>query len=466
MSGSDERPLSVGQQALWLLYRLAPESPAYNVVLAMRIRGPLDTERLARAVAGLADRHPVLTEGFHEVDGVPVRTPGRAGAPRLVVREVPVADLFEAACAESVVPFRLDLEPPMRAVLLRRAADDAALVLVTHHLVSDATAQWLIARDLLEAYAGAPARPATSAFDEVVAAERRLLDSPRREVLERYWRGVVTGVPAAKLPADHLADGLAGLPKGSSTTVWFDPDLAVSVEAAARRAGVTPFAFLTGAFQAMLHRHTGESDFLIGCPVTTRLRGGLREVVGYLANSVVLRATFDRTTTLRATIKAAQRSVVTANAHADLPFSTLTELVAPRPPLFTIAITMLVADRLEPPLPMVTPDAVEGREITYGGLRLALLDVPQMEGQFDLLVELRQSADGLSAVLKYDAGQFERSTIERVAAAFTRFVRLAVEDLDAVVADLSLVDASDLTLLLAMGGSTHPAMGTGVGDRA
>lgn len=465
MSGSDERPLSVGQQALWLLHRLAPESPAYNVVLAMRIRGRLDTERLARAVTGLAGRHPVLTETFHEVDGVPVRAPGRAGPPRLAVREVSGRSLFEAACAESVVPFRLDREPPMRAVLLRRAADDAALVLITHHLVSDATAQWLIARDLLEAYAGAPARPAPPRFDEVVAAERRLLDSPRRQVLERYWRGVVTGVPAAELPPDRPSGG-AGTRPGGSTTLWFDSGLAEGVEAAARRVGVTPFAFLTGAFQAMLHRHTGEDDFLIGCPVTTRLRGGLREVVGYLANSVVLRATFERTTTLRATIKAAQRSVASANAHADLPFPTLTELIGPRPPLFAIAITMLVADRLEPPLPMVAPEAIEGREITYGGLRLALLDVPQMEGQFDLLVELRRSVDGLSAVLKYDAGKFERSTVERVGAAFTRFVRLAVEDPDATVAELSLVDASDLAFLLAMGGSTQPALGTGVGDQA
>ena len=151
MPGSQERPLSVGQQALWLLYRLAPHSPAYNVVLAMRVRGRLDVDRLDRAVAGLAARHPVLAETYDEVDGAPRRCTGRAGTPRLEVRDVPGADLFDACAAVADAPFRLDSEPPMRAVLLRRAPDDAALVLVTHHLVSDATAQWLLARDLFEA---------------------------------------------------------------------------------------------------------------------------------------------------------------------------------------------------------------------------------------------------------------------------------------------------------------------------
>jgi hypothetical protein len=461
MTGQDDRPLTVGQEALWLLYELAPDSAAYNVVLAMRVRTELDIPRLERALTRVAALHPVLSETFVEVDGAPRRRPGPADRVRLEVRDEPTADLFEASRSVAATPFRLDREVPLRAVLIRRRADDAALILVTHHLASDATSQWLLARDLLRAYAetdpatgsGGGPEDQPAGFDQVVDAERRLLDSPRRAELERYWRGVAAGVPAAQLPADRPRPPAAGahVQRGDSTGLWFDDELAAAVSATARRVGVTPFAFLVGALQSLLHRYTGQSDFLIGCPTTTRFHRGLRELVGYLANSVVLRATFDRSVTFGAAARAAHREIARAMAHAAYPYPALTAMLQPATPLFTTAVTMLVADRLEPPLPMVEPGEREGREIEYAGLRLALLDVPQMEGQFDLLVELRQAGGGLSGVLKYNADLYDRATVDRFATAFTRFVRLAAENPDAVVSDVSLVDRDELSALLDMG---------------
>src|SRR5690242_1458982 len=60
----DWSPLSQGQRALWFLYRLAPESTAYNLLYAARIRSPIDISALQRAVQALVQRYPILTTTY------------------------------------------------------------------------------------------------------------------------------------------------------------------------------------------------------------------------------------------------------------------------------------------------------------------------------------------------------------------------------------------------------------------
>ena len=63
---ADEYPLSYGQRAMWFLYRLAPESPAYNIPVAVRIPGELDSAAFRHAFESLIARHASLRATFHE----------------------------------------------------------------------------------------------------------------------------------------------------------------------------------------------------------------------------------------------------------------------------------------------------------------------------------------------------------------------------------------------------------------
>lgn len=53
-------PLSEGQRALWFVYQLAPQSPAYNFVYAARIASEIVEWALRQAVGMLFERHPLL----------------------------------------------------------------------------------------------------------------------------------------------------------------------------------------------------------------------------------------------------------------------------------------------------------------------------------------------------------------------------------------------------------------------
>ncbi|MFE6589300.1 condensation domain-containing protein [Streptomyces sp. NPDC057781] len=434
-------PLSAGQEAMWFLHRLAPASAAYNVVLGVRVHSPLDVERLRRAVAALAGRHELLNSVYEEEDGQPVRRPAPGLPVPFEVREVPGGtdeEVTALAREAGARPFALCDAWPFRVVLLRRGPADAALVVAAHHIASDATSQWLMLRDLLDAYAlgGGPLPAPAVPYSRYVDQERALADSPARARAERYWAGLGQGTTAATLTPDRPATGPAAL-RGTTYVHALAPDLAARLPDAAAHAGVTPFALLLGAFQAAVHRSTGLDDFLIGCPASSRIGKGTADMVGYLVSSLALRARFAADTTIGDTV---------SEAHLGL-LAGLGRLRHPVPvPRFAMAVTLLATDRL--PVPGLVGAA---EPTTYGGLRLSLIDLPHMEGQFDVNVELRSSADGLTVVLRYADELFDRETVERFAEVCTRMIEAAVDEPTAVVSRIPLAAGDQLAELLSLG---------------
>jgi hypothetical protein len=443
--------MSTGQEALWLAHRLAPESSAYNVVLAVRLRDRVDTVVLQQALTALAGRHELLRSHFPSTDEGPVRLLAGPESVRLDVREVPDTaeeTLFRLAQRAGEEPFRIAESGAFRAVLLHRDVADAVLVTATHHLVSDATSQWLLVRDLFAEYGArtgrsAPVAPAAVApWDEQVCAERDFVASPRGERAAVYWQGVCAGLKAAVLPTDRPRPPQRTL-NGATHEMELDRATAGRLRQTAADRGLTPFAWLLGTFQSALHRSGAGDGFLVGCPATTRFTPGTREAVGYYVNALPVAGRFTPATTLLDTVESAQRQLRTGMAHARFPVELL-DGGASREPLFRISCTLVAADRLP------VPGLYEG-PVRLGGLRAELCDVPQQEGQLDLTVEVLQGADGFRAVLRYNTDLFDAATIERFGDTWRRLVDASLDAPGTRVTDVALVAEGDLDFLLALG---------------
>ncbi len=451
-------PLSVGQEAMWFLHRTAPDSAAYNVVTAIRIGGDVDEPRLAGAVRAAVERHDLTRSVFTEVDGEPRRTVRDAGTAGLEVRDAhgPVYDVIGELGRR---PFRLaDGETPARFTLVRPggAATDAVLVLVAHHVATDAMAQWILMADVFDAYAGAERPPVRGTFADFVEAERRWLEGPERERSAAYWRDACDGAVAGELPADRPRPEKQTY-AGASYISRLPGDVAERLRPAAVAAGVTPFGFLLGVFQGLLHRYSGQGDFVIGCSAMTRSDRATRDVVGYLVNPVVTRARFDGMTTFADAARAAQDGVVNGIRHARYPLPTLVldlglPRTANRAPLFQITFTMVGHNPRVPLSALLPADMGEGPELEYRGLRLTQIDVPQMEGQFDLTVDIRQVGDALVALYRYNTDLFDRGSIELLAGHYERMLRVAIDDPECTVVRAPLMDEAERLRVLALGG--------------
>jgi hypothetical protein len=153
-------PLSFAQQRLWFFQQMYPESPAYNMPVALRLRGELEVGPLHAALNEVFRRHEVLRTIIDLIDG----QPAQIISPALTV-SLPVVDLSDLpatereaearrlASAEVAEAFDLRRGPLCRVKLLRVSREDHVLMMVLHHIISDGWSIDLLMQEVARLYA-------------------------------------------------------------------------------------------------------------------------------------------------------------------------------------------------------------------------------------------------------------------------------------------------------------------------
>ncbi|GAA4452307.1 condensation domain-containing protein [Phytohabitans houttuyneae] len=445
----DVRALSAGQRAMWALHTIAPESATSNVVTAAIAAPALDTGILRAAVGAVRQRHDLLRSTFHAADPGPVRAVSPPGPGAVEVRDVGAVDdprLLALVREVGAAPLRLAEDGPARIVLLRRP-HDCALVVVVHHIATDGLSQWVLWRDLSEAYrtihgGGTVDWAPLPAYDDFVAKERAMLDGPRGAELRAHWERTAAGATAATLPTDRPRPARRSY-RGAAVSRPVPDRLAERVRARAASAGVTPFSVLLGVYEGLLYRYTGQAEFTIGCPVSLRRGRALREAVGLLVNLVVLRSSFTPATTFAEAFAAAQRQVSGGLAHAAYPFALVQPPGPDREPLVRATFTMLARQ---------PGDTLSDGDHGFAGHHMRRLSMPWDEGQFDVAATVREGLDrSLSVELSYDTDLFDAPTVDRLLGHYLGLLGAACAAPDRPVSRASMVDEAERRALLALG---------------
>ncbi|AGC44904.1 non-ribosomal peptide synthetase [Myxococcus stipitatus DSM 14675] len=457
-----ELPLSSGQLRLWFLDRLVPDSALYNVHFQLHLGGPLDVEALRRGLDALLTRHPLLCASFPEVEGQPrlvVRAPTSLPLPQVDLRsekpEARDAALRRLALEQAREPFRLMEGPTVRASLVRLGENDHRLLMTQHHIVTDGWSVGVLGRELAALYraqvAGGtanlpPPRLHYADYSRWQQGLGPLLDGQRA-----YWAKQLAGLPRLELPTDFTRPREPRV-QGALHRLTLDRSLVESLRALGRREGCTLFITLTAAWTALLHRYSGQEDFAVGTVVANRERPELRDVLGFFAHTLALRADLAGQPSFRELLTRTRRTFHEALAHADLPFEDVVASArVPRGgadnPLFQ---TALLLEAL-PPTDLTVP-GMEWRPV---------LPVPDgaVEGtsKFDLQLSLVETADGLSGALEYRTDLFAPATVARLATHLETVLRAAVDAVELKVDDLPLLGAEETRRLLVDWNDLTPA---------
>ncbi|GAA1352287.1 non-ribosomal peptide synthetase [Saccharothrix algeriensis] len=409
-------PASSGQRRLWLLDQLVP-GPVYNIGWRVALDGPLDPGALRAALDAVVARHEALRTRFEAEDGVPVQVVSSAQPVELPVLDV-AADGLDDAVRELVRrPFDLHAGPLLRAALLR-LPDRHVLVLVLHHSIADGWSCSVLFDELAHCYAGDPADlpELPVQYPDYAVWQREQVEGDAFAADAAHWREALRGAPTVlPLPGDRPRPAR---PTGRGAELRRE-----------LRVGDGSFPALLALFQCVLHRVTGQADFLVATPVAARTRPETEGLVGFVANTLPLRARFAAGTTLGEVVRAAEAATVAALAHQDLPFEQLVDLVAPQR---TLAHAPLVQVMFAvEPLP---------RARRAGAVTMRPEPVANGGAKFDLSLTVEHDGDRWFARWQYDAELFEEATI---AALHTAFATAAAHADPAVeVAELPLTSAA------------------------
>jgi amino acid adenylation domain-containing protein len=421
--GESEAPLSAGQRALWYLYQLAPDSPAYNLAGAARLPAGVDPEALRSAVQALVDRHEALRATFFSRAGGPVQRLVRAEADFSCEDASRLSDeaLRRRLAEEAFRPFDLEQGPVFRVALFTRP-DEAFLVLAVHHAVADFWSLAVIARELGALYQGADLPPVALRFSEYARWQERAVAGPWGEQLWSFWRQRLAGAPPLDLPADRPRPPVQTF-RGATRRIRFGPEAARALGELAHGSGGTPFMVLLAAFEALLARSSGQEDFVVGSPTSGRLvdRFGdrLAGVVGYFVNPVPLRADVAGDPAVSDLLGRVRRTALGAFEHQDFPLAVLAERLRPerdtgRSPVFQVMLTLQKAP--EPDLRALAAFALgePGVRLTVGGLDLESVALEPPGSPLDLTLMAAELDGGLAASLQFNTDLFDPATAERM----------------------------------------------------
>ncbi|MFF5779143.1 amino acid adenylation domain-containing protein [Streptomyces virginiae] len=460
-------PLSFGQQRLWLLDRLQPGRPDYNMPGAVRLTGELDTAAALGALTDVVARHEVLRSRIEETgeDGAE-GTFGARVVPGPVSMFTPhLTDLSElgAAAAEerarelaghdATLPFDLTAAGPLRARLVRITAREHLLVIVAHHIAFDGWSVGVFWREFFAAYrartvAGAEPLPElVVSYRDFASWQRdRLGDDALADTLD-YWRGRLGGLTPLDLPTDRPRPaGPSG--RGEQIPFVLPAPLLRGLRDLGRRHDATLFMVLLAGFQALLARWSGGADVAVGSPIAGRDRTELEPLIGFFVNNLVLRTDLSGDPAFGELLDRARETALGAYAHQEVPFERLVEELRPerdlsRNPLFQV---MLVLDEeaAVPPAP--------------AGLDVEPLSLASGASKFDLSLYFVEEEGVLRGEAVFATDLFDRATVERMTAALTELLTAAVADPTLPLGALPLMGPAEERRILGEGiGSAEPA---------
>jgi amino acid adenylation domain-containing protein len=425
-------PLSFGQEQLFSFERLSPGSVTYNVPFALRVRGPLDSPALLRALREVTRRHEVLRSNIRIRDGVPVQLAERE---EIEVEEIDLSDL-PSSCTEQMAlsqaeatasqPFDLQHDPLVRLKLWRLDPAHHVLLCSMHHIVCDGWSLDILLREtsvLYEAFAGGRPSPLPELemqYADFAREQRAACDAAEMSKQLSYWRQAMADAPLhTELP------GGSRRPVRSYEGAQQSCDLAAHIQPAVQRLATngncTPYMVLVAAFQAWLARYAGQDDIVVGSPIARRPNTDTETLIGFFVNTILLRASLRDNPSFEDFLGRVWETTLEAFAHADAPLHDL---------LQDLNVMFVYQESRRP--------AFEARDLICETVPLG-----NSTAKFDLSLIVSNSGAHLNAAFEYRTAVLEPHVISRMLGDFTRFLTAAVERPHERIYDLPLTQGSE-----------------------
>jgi len=454
-------PLSFAQERLWFIDRLEGGSAQYNISNALRLRGALDVDALERSLGEIVRRHESLRTVFREGDGGAVQVIAPYAGFTLPTDDLSTldpaareAEVRRRATEDAARPFDLAEDPLFRAALLRVADEEHVLLLCIHHIVTDGWSSGVLLRELSALYAAyrdgddSPlAEPPVQYADYAVWQREQL----QGEVLDRqvgYWKERLAGAPALlELPTDRPRPPVQSH-RGARELFDLPRALLDRLQALGRGEGATLYMVLLGALQTLLSKYSGSEDIVVGSPIAGRTRREVEELIGFFANTLVLRTDLSGDPSFRELLGRVREGTLGAYEHQEVPFERLVAELQPErslghSPLFQVSFAL---------------QNVEGAGGGLAGLRIEGVGGEVETAKFDLALSAVPHDGGIHGVLEYSTDLFDRSTVRRMLGHLARVLEQVAADADVRLSRLALLGEAERASLLALGEGAAPEL--------
>lgn len=363
-------PLSIDQHYLHQLHKEGRDGHFYNVPRVAHCSGHLDTDLLRSAFNEVIERHTVLRM-LYDKNGSPQLQHNVTGTFYNIDLSMldSVAQLYqqqELIDTEATYHFDLTKELPLRLTLVRLGQKQSLLIVVAHHICADCWSMglpfqtvmddddpWHIGvffKELMLLYdskqRGLPSSlaPMEIQYLDYARYQHKRLAKGDYSKHADFWHKQLADVPLTiDLPTDFPRQPQLSL-RGARRPFKVPDGLFSRLDLVRRECQTSLFVPLLGAFGLVLYDWAGVTDMLIGTPVANRNQPQTEDLIGLVANSLVLRIKIKEQQSITDYLHELHVMVGQSHDYQDYPFSQLIEdmqvVDSSRPPLFQVRLVL------------------------------------------------------------------------------------------------------------------------------
>ena len=424
-------PISLSQEPFYQIDQLIGGASFFNMPYAYRLSGPLNVSALERAIQEIVRRHASLRTVFSEMNERPAQSILEMQKIRL--RQISLAHLSSDLREKTLKKlsrmdarqrFKLRTGPVLRVKLIRLEDKEHVLLVTMHHIITD---QWSmgIFRSELGILYGAYSRGLLSPLPELslqfvdfVVWEKRLLKQGLLQQQISYWQEQL----AQPLPRLNFQRGLKRRRKriryrSSRQPIEIDAALFQAIKSFARSENCTAFMVFVTALTILLYLLTSEHDIRISTLVANRGQPGTSQMVGYLANMLILRNHVASDMPGRELLQQVRNTCLSAYARQDLPFDYLECLLKKAGVKNQLCQVMLNYRNF--PIP---DREMCGLTIASWNGHTRMGDPSLMISQLDMMIHLRDTATKVTGAVNYKTDLFTGERVRMMMDSFRRII--------------------------------------------
>jgi len=456
------------QKGLYFIQKIQPDTSSYNVVFSAKIQGQTNVKLLNKAFRHIQAQHVALRQIFTEDNGVVQAIE----APNLELNIVQhdISHLVTEIQKQHIIitsrkNFRLDKEICLRVDLFRTSDNEQVLLLTAHHASFDFWSLALLLEQVEQACLDLLAGKELTLNQDIPQFDQYANEVAIHQKTDKYLemkKKVISGLAGHPGVLDLSTD--KPRPKtqsyqGQSYSFSIPENISSRIMESAKAANVTPYMYLLGVYQILLHRYTGQDDILVGTPVSGREKRKQRSIIGNFVNTIVLRSQSHAEMTFSERLEQTAKSVVSAIRHQTVAFPQVVEALSlKRDPGRTPLIQANFSWDRFPQLARFSHFFSHSDDLSiidWAGLTIRPYWIPQQEGQFDIALEMGAEVQGeLTATIKYRDDLFLEPGIACFARNFVQLLDSFSQHHEQNIYNVKLVDEEQSRKLIGIAHSS------------
>ncbi|MFA7117094.1 MAG: amino acid adenylation domain-containing protein, partial [Bacteroidales bacterium] len=443
--------LSSSQKRIWFVNQLEGANASYNIPLDFKVSGNFNIEAFKQSLKIIAERQEILRASFSNKNGNPVQTFENKAEIEFVFHNLTEKSPKEAeteylnisaAAAEHI--FDLEKAPLWRSVLVQMLDSSFRILFNFHHIISDGWSVGIFIKELSEIYNSLvngrelKLKKLTIQYADYAASQQLHNNSDKINKQVDYWCKKLQGAPEIiQFPCDFQRQKFQTF-NGGEVRIKFSKTTTLKLKELANENNISLYMLLFGAYVILLHKHSHDTDIVVGTPIANRKNGLTDNLIGIFINNLAIRSNITGDLSIKKFINQLKNNLFEAYQNQEAPFETvLKKLQLKRnlsiSPLFQVMFNLLNA---------------HNEQLNFDGTEVDYLDIPRKIAKYDLSLIMSERNDELRGIFEYNSDLHKPSSIERISKHYENIIAFILESFEHKISEIPILTRSEQTLLL------------------